>query len=161
MSHSRHCRGVQPRRRPFSTFQRLWHGLGQCVGVTMDGSHLALSGGGGGGTFAVVLSMTVRLHPGGIVGGTILSFNDSVVGNNAYWEAVGAFHALLPAFLDVGNSFTYSIGNTSLTAYGTMPGADLDRVNTLLKQFKDDLAKRGLVLANSEAIQKQRMHKQI
>lgn len=123
--------------------------------VTMDGSHLvatpnqhsdlywALSGGGGG-TFAVVLSMTVRLHPGGIVGGTILSFNDSVVGNNAYWEAVGAFHALLPAFLDAGNSFTYSIGNTSLTAYGTMPGADLDRVNTLLKPFKDDLAKRGI-----------------
>ncbi|MCJ1395132.1 hypothetical protein MMC18_008013 [Xylographa bjoerkii] len=95
--------------------------------VTMDGSHLvaipnqnsdlywALSGGGGG-TFAVVLSMTARIHPDGIVGGTILSFNDSVFGNDAYWEAVGAFHALLPVFLDAGNSFTYSIGNTALTA---------------------------------------------
>lgn len=62
--------------------------------VTTNGSHLvatpnqhsdlywALSGGGGG-TFAVVLSMTARLHPGGIVGGTILTFNDSVVGNDA------------------------------------------------------------------------------
>lgn len=123
--------------------------------VTPDGSHLiatpnqnsdlywAMSGGGGS-TFGVALSMTARLNPGGRFGGAVLSFNDSAVGNDAYWEAVGAFHALLPSFLDAGNSFTYAVGNTSLTAYGTMPGADLDHVKALLKPFQDDLTKRGI-----------------
>ncbi|AEO58370.1 hypothetical protein MYCTH_2305637 [Thermothelomyces thermophilus ATCC 42464] len=123
--------------------------------VTADGRHLvatptrnsdlywALSGGGGG-TFAVVLSMTARLHRDGIVGGTLLGFNDSAVGNEVYWEAVAAFHALLPDFLDGGNSFTYSVGNNSLTAYGTMPGADRDAVDRLLRPFLDDLASRGI-----------------
>ncbi|KAF7176450.1 hypothetical protein CNMCM7691_002768 [Aspergillus felis] len=123
--------------------------------VTVDGRHLtatptqnadlywALSGGGGG-TFGVVLSMTARLHPDGIVGGTLFSFNDSAVGNAAYWDAVGAFHALLPAFLDGGNSFTYSVGNTSLTAYGTMPGANATEINRLLSPFLQDLASRNI-----------------
>ena len=122
--------------------------------MTTDGSHLvatpnqhlhlywALSGGGG--TFAVVLSIIVRLHPGDIVGGTILSSNDSVVGNDTYWEDVRVFQTLLPAFLDIGNSFTYSVDKITLTVYGTMPGTDLDQVNTLLKPFQEDLANRGI-----------------
>lgn len=124
--------------------------------VTVDGRHLtatptqnadlywALSGGGGGTTFGVVLSMTARLHIDGIVGGTLLSFNDSTVGSEAYWNAVGSFHALLPAFLDGGNSFTYSVGNTSLTAYGTMPGANATEINRLLSPFLEELASRNI-----------------
>nr|UYO77191.1 FAD-dependent isoamyl alcohol dehydrogenase [Trichoderma balearicum] len=131
--------------------------------VTVDGRHLiatpnqnadlywAISGGGGG-TFAVVLSMTARLHPDGIVGGTLFSFNDSVVGNDAYWKAVGAFHALLPDFLDAGNSFTYSIGNTSLVAYGTMPGANLTEINRLLKPFIADLTHRNITPSNTPQV---------
>jgi FAD/FMN-containing dehydrogenases len=131
--------------------------------VTVDGQHLiatpnqnsdlywALSGGGGG-TFAVVLSMTARLHTDSIVGGTLLSFNDSIVGNAAYWEAVGAFHALLPDFLDGGNSFTYSVGKNSLSAYGTMPGANLTEVNRLLKPFLADLAHRNITPYNTPQV---------
>nr|UYO77178.1 FAD-dependent isoamyl alcohol oxidase [Trichoderma calamagrostidis] len=111
----------------------------------------ALSGGGGG-TFAVVLSMTARLHVDGIVGGTVFSFNDSAVGNDAYWEAVGAFHALLPAFLDTGNSFTYSIGKNSLTAYGTMPGANLADIDYLLEPFLADLKHRNITPSNSPQV---------
>ena len=32
--------------------------------------------------------MTAVQYPGGIVGGTIVSINNSVVDKNAYWEAV-------------------------------------------------------------------------
>ncbi|KAK4243385.1 hypothetical protein C7999DRAFT_18256 [Corynascus novoguineensis] len=124
--------------------------------ITMDGRRVvatpsqnadlywALSGGGPG-TFAVVLSMTTRLHPDGVVAGASLSFDDSQVGNDAFWEAVGAFHQLTPAFVDGGNSFFYLITNTALTVYAaTMPGADIDRANALLRPFIDDLAARGI-----------------
>ncbi|KAH1485998.1 hypothetical protein KXV92_006813 [Aspergillus fumigatus] len=132
-----------------STGHRIVGGTCPTVGIvggyTQGGGHSILSSsGGGGGTFGVVLSMTARLHLDGIVGGPLLSFNDSTVGNEAYWNAVGAFHALLPAFLDGGNSFTYSVGNTSLTAYGTMPGANATEINRLLSPFLEELASRNI-----------------
>lgn len=131
--------------------------------VTAEGKHLvatpeknqdlywALSGGGPG-TFAVVLSMTARLHKDGIVGGTILSFNDTQVGNDRFWDAVGAWHALLPPFLEAGNSFTYSVANKEFTAYGTMPGADASKIDQLLKPFLDDLRKRGITPSNTPRV---------
>ncbi|KAL2019325.1 hypothetical protein VTK56DRAFT_9792 [Thermocarpiscus australiensis] len=124
--------------------------------VTVDGRHLVASpsqhadlywalSGGGPGTFAVVLSMTARLHADGVVAGASLSFDDSDVGNDAFWDAVGAFHQLTPAFVDEGNSFFYLITNKALTVYAaTMPGADLDRANALLRPFVDELAARGI-----------------
>ncbi len=45
--------------------------------------------GGVGGTVPVVLSRSARLQPGGIVGGTVLDFNNSVVGKNDYWKPLG------------------------------------------------------------------------
>nr|UYO77233.1 FAD-dependent isoamyl alcohol oxidase [Trichoderma psychrophilum] len=131
--------------------------------VTVDGQHLVASpvenedlywalSGGGGGTFGVVLSMTARLHVDSIVGGTLFSFNDSSVGQDAYWNAVGAWHALLPDFLDAGNSFTYSIGNTSLTAYGTMPGSNLADIDCLLKPLISDLEKRNITPINEPRV---------
>jgi FAD/FMN-containing dehydrogenase len=117
--------------------------------VTVDGRHLvatpeknddlywALSGGGAG-TYAVVLSMTARLHKDIIVSGTTISFNDSAVGNDQYWDAVAAWHTLLPPFLDAGHSFMYAVGANQFTAYGTMPGADLNAINVFLQPFLDD-----------------------
>ena len=134
--------------------------------VTVDGQHLvatpeknkdlywALSGGGPG-TFAVVLSLTARLHKDSVVGGTILSFNDSAVGNERFWDAVAAWHTILPSFLDSGNSFTYLVGAKEFTAYGTMPGADLNKTNQLLKPFLDDLKKRGITPSNAPRTKKQ------
>lgn len=124
--------------------------------VTMDGSHLvatpeknsdlywALSGGGPG-NYGVVLSMTSRLHADGIIGGATFTFNDTKVGNDRFWEAIGAFHEILPPFVDSGNSFLYIITNTVFFAWTiTMPGADLNKTNALLKPFLDDLKKRDI-----------------
>ncbi|ORY57253.1 uncharacterized protein BCR38DRAFT_461393 [Pseudomassariella vexata] len=99
----------------------------------------------GGGTYAVALSMTSRLHPDDIFGGASVTFNDSKVGNDAFWEAVGAFHSLLPAFVDAGNSYTYTLTNNVFLSWGvTMPGADLNKVNALMQPFLDDLVARGI-----------------
>ncbi|KAL5084593.1 hypothetical protein Trisim1_011595 [Trichoderma cf. simile WF8] len=124
--------------------------------VTADGSHLiatptqnsdlywAISGGGGG-TFGVVLSMTSRVHKDGIVGGASLVFDDSKVGNDVFWEAIGAFHTLLPSLVDHGNGATYVLTpHEFLTLAFTMPGKDLDGVNALMKPFLDDLTSRGI-----------------
>jgi len=89
--------------------------------VTADGRHLiatpsqhtdlywALSGGGGG-SFGVVLSMTVKVHVDGPVSGGFLSFNDSSVGPDTFWDAVSAFHDKLPSLVDgTGASVLYQI----------------------------------------------------
>jgi hypothetical protein len=124
--------------------------------VTVDGSHLvatpeqnsdlywALSGSGPG-SFAVVLSMTARIHVDGIIGGATLAFDDSKVGNDKFWDAIGSFHQLLPPFADAGNSFLYTLTNHAFYCFAvTMPGADINQSNSLMKPFLDDLAKRGI-----------------
>ncbi|KAL7952376.1 hypothetical protein V8C34DRAFT_310065 [Trichoderma compactum] len=113
--------------------------------VTAENSDLywAISGGGGG-TFGVVSSMTSRVHKDGIVGGASLVFDDSKVGNDVFWEAIGAFHTLLPNLVDHGNGATYVLTpHEFLTLAFTMPGKDLDGVNALMKPFLDDLTSSG------------------
>ncbi|KAI0886568.1 FAD-binding domain-containing protein [Annulohypoxylon maeteangense] len=124
--------------------------------VTADGKHLVATptqnsdlywamSGGGGGTYAVALSMTSRLHSDGIVGGSKLTFNDTKVGNDAFWEAIGSYHTLLAPFVDSGNTWLYTLTNNVFDSWVvTMPGADLNKVNALMKPFLDDLTKRGI-----------------
>ncbi|KAI1181423.1 hypothetical protein F5B17DRAFT_425389 [Nemania serpens] len=89
--------------------------------------------------------MTSRLHSDGIVGGGSLVFNDSQVGNDRFWEAVGAFHTLLPPFVDAGHSFTYTITNNVFASWGiTMPGANQTMIDVLMKPFLEDLDTRGI-----------------
>ncbi|KAK8022027.1 FAD-dependent isoamyl alcohol oxidase [Apiospora rasikravindrae] len=139
------------------------HGLGsdnvlEWEVVTVDGRHLvatpdnehadlywALSGGGPG-NYAIVLSMTARVHRDGIIGGGTLAFNDSRVGNDAFWDAVGAFQELLPDFSDAGgNSFVYGLTSSSFNAWTvTMPGADAESAAALMEPFLDDLSRRDI-----------------
>jgi hypothetical protein len=125
--------------------------------VTMDGRHLvatpsknsdlywALSGSGPG-NYAVVLSLTARAYKDSIVGGASLAFNDTKVGADQFWDAIGAFHRLLPPFVDnTGYSFLYLLTqHVFQIAATTMPGADLAKVNAMLKPFLEDLTKRGI-----------------
>ncbi|KAI0017750.1 FAD-binding domain-containing protein [Xylariomycetidae sp. FL0641] len=128
--------------------------------VTMEGEHLvatpeansdlywALSGGGGG-TYGVVVSMTVRMHADGAVGGATLTFNDSAVGNEAFWEAMGAFHVNLGDFVDAGYTFTYVFSASAFQSWiVTIPGAeDAAGVNAAMQPFLDDLEARGIPYA--------------
>lgn len=124
--------------------------------VTADGKHIVATPeqhedlywamcGGGGGTYAVAISMTSRLHPGGIVGGALLEFNDTTVGNDVFWEAMSEFHTLLPAFIDGGNTFLYVFTNNAFQSWGvTMPNATIAEVDVLMKPFVDSLTSFGI-----------------
>ncbi|KAI1811397.1 hypothetical protein GGS20DRAFT_563066 [Poronia punctata] len=124
--------------------------------VTMDGKHLVATpeknkdlywamSGGGGGTYAVALSMTTRLHVDSVMGGAALSFNDSKVGNDVFWEAMEEFLTLLPAFVDAGNTFAYLFSETYFqTISATMPGSNLKQVDKWMKPFLDSLTRHGI-----------------
>ncbi|KAI0394339.1 FAD binding domain protein [Xylariaceae sp. FL0594] len=69
----------------------------------------ALSGGGGG-TYGVVLSMTVKLHKNQPTGGATLSFTEQ---SDTYWDMVRVLLMNLPAVLDAGATvyFQFIPGN--------------------------------------------------
>ncbi|GAQ36791.1 hypothetical protein AtubIFM55763_011218 [Aspergillus tubingensis] len=94
----------------------------------------ALSGGGGG-TYAVVLSMTVKAHADGIVTGasvTVTQTNSS----DAFWEAVTAFHTAMPAWIAKGAATAYVIMDGSLYLMpATFPGYNASEVNGFMQPF--------------------------
>ncbi|KAK6076589.1 FAD-dependent isoamyl alcohol oxidase (FAD binding domain protein) [Seiridium cupressi] len=124
--------------------------------VTMDGEHLVATpeqnsdlywamSGGGGGTYAVAVSMTTRQHADSVVGGGVLTFNDSSVGNEVFWGALGLFHVNLGPFVDAGNTFTYIFTPTSFQSWIiTIPGAEKTGVDEAMQPFLDDLQERGI-----------------
>jgi hypothetical protein len=125
--------------------------------VTMDGQHLVATptqnsdlywamSGGGGGNYAVALSMTSRIYKDSVMGGASLTFDDSKVGNDAFWDAVGAWFSLLPNYVDAGNTWGMGLTNTTFsTVAAVMPGASsLDEVDGWMKPFLDDLTSRGI-----------------
>ncbi|KAK5800115.1 hypothetical protein VI817_002327 [Penicillium citrinum] len=62
--------------------------------------------GGGGGTFGIVTSVTVRTHPEAPV--IAYNLNITTSGNNPrFWNAFSAFHAALPSLNDAGGSGYY------------------------------------------------------
>lgn len=81
--------------------------------TTNSDLYWALSGGGGG-TYGIVTSVTVRAHPAGIVGGGTLSFALQYTNKTNFDKAVAEFHALLPGMIDQGASISYILTNGAL-----------------------------------------------
>ncbi|RYO76372.1 hypothetical protein DL762_007065 [Monosporascus cannonballus] len=125
--------------------------------VTASGEHLiatprsnedlywALSGGGGG-TYAVVITMTARLHKDGPIGGGYLAFDNLTAGSDAFWQAVGLFNQRLPAMIDEGgNTIAYSLVNSAFGIYNfAAPGRSGEGVRALLQPFLADLEALGI-----------------
>ena len=124
--------------------------------VTADGQHLIAShdqnsdlywalSGGGGGTYAVVLSLTTKAHPDGVVGGAALSFNTTAVPPDTYWDLIGVWQAGLPALVDTGASIVWEVTNSTFTISPvTSPGSTEAEVIDLLKPFTAELEKRKI-----------------
>lgn len=145
------------------------HGLGSDnvleweVVTVVDGRHLvatpdneyadlywALSGGGPG-NYAIVLSMTARIHrDNGIISGGTLAFNDSATGNAAFWDAVGAFQALIPDFAGGGgsaggNSIVYGLTASTFNAWTvTIPDTTSENADALMEPLLKELTRRGI-----------------
>ena len=125
--------------------------------VTADGQHLiatpishqdlywALSGGGAG-TFAVVLSMTVKIYPEGPVGAAALSFNStSATSNGSYTAAIQAWWQGLPVIVDTGATVLWVIesGKFFLEAF-TAPNKTADEVATMFAPYLSQLKNLGI-----------------
>ncbi|KAK8123919.1 FAD binding domain-containing protein, partial [Apiospora kogelbergensis] len=103
--------------------------------VTADGALLTASktenpdlywalSGGGGGTFGVVVSMTVKTYPDAVVSGAKLSFYaaDNHNSSETLYAGIQAFHEALPAMVDAGSMVIYFFNSeyfsiTPLTIY--------------------------------------------
>lgn len=82
----------------------------------------ALSGGGGA-TYGVVVSMTVKVFPDVVVGGASVFFESSATTLDIFYSAIDTFHALLPDMVDAGCMVVYYFTDAffeiaPLTAYG-------------------------------------------
>jgi hypothetical protein len=115
--------------------------------VIADGTHLVASpsknedlywalSGGGGGTYGVVISATVKAFKDGIVGGAFLTFNTTGISDESFWKGVEEFHSALPAIVDAGATVVYSLRNDSFFVVPlTAPGKTQDEVSALLQPF--------------------------
>jgi FAD/FMN-containing dehydrogenase len=119
--------------------------------VTAQGEHLtatpeknsdlywALSGGGGG-TYAVVLSMTAKMHPDGVVSGGTLAFANT--NDTAYWEAISLWIQQAPALIGENNTIIYVVLDGGFQAYAiTLPDQPASAVDALLAPFLSDLTR--------------------
>ncbi|KAJ5516393.1 hypothetical protein N7527_007953 [Penicillium freii] len=126
--------------------------------VTANGTHLIVTptsnsdlfwalGGGGGGTYGIVISMTVRLFEEGSVGRASLTFNSTTTnGTDAFWEAVDVFQSHLTTIVDDhGIVVTYVLSNDTLNLYvATAPNRTAEQVGEIFAPMTAALAPRGL-----------------
>ena len=115
--------------------------------VTANGTHVVASpsknedlywalSGGGGGTYGVVISVTVKAYKDGTVGGAFLTFNTTGISTESFWKGVEEFHSALPAIVDSGATVVYSLNNDSFFVVPlTAPGKTQNEVSALLQPF--------------------------
>ena len=119
--------------------------------ITADGTFLtanreknsdlywALSGGGGG-TYGVVWSLTAKAHPDFVTAGANLTFTNDGISQDTFYEAIGAYHALLPKIVDTGTMSIWYFTNASFAISPlTGPGLSAAQMTILLKPFTDKL----------------------
>ncbi|KAL6238482.1 hypothetical protein BDW75DRAFT_247230 [Aspergillus navahoensis] len=127
--------------------------------VTADGRHLVVSAtkyedlfwalsGGGGGTYTVVLSATIRAYQDGVVSGASLSFsagyNDTEAEAEAYWAAISTWHTQLLVHDETPRMTTlFSFTNTSFSLVAATlldsPASTLSAVLAPFIRTLDDL----------------------
>jgi FAD/FMN-containing dehydrogenase len=121
--------------------------------VTASGQHVvatptqhadlywALSGGGGG-TYGVVVSMTVRVFPDGQIAIASLSFDATTAGGEEpFWAAVDAFTTQLQPLVDRGFVAEFVITNRTLDLFGMMaPGYTKSALTALMTPMLSALA---------------------
>jgi FAD/FMN-containing dehydrogenase len=122
--------------------------------------------GGGGGTYAVAVATTVKMHRDGPTGGALLTFNAtssnasaaatpssaSAAVADAYWSAAEVMHSQLGSIVDSGGVLMTIYTNSSINAWLTAPGQTEEQARALLQPTTDHLARSGLSFSLSSSV---------
>ena len=104
----------------------------------------ALSGGGGG-TYGVVYSLTVKAHQDFPVTGVVLNFTADGIGADRFFNAVGYYHTLLPGYTAAGGVAIAEVTNTSfLLTPLTFPDIHAEEATKLMQPLLDYLDKANI-----------------
>ncbi|KAL4863901.1 hypothetical protein BDV12DRAFT_206087 [Aspergillus spectabilis] len=123
-------------------------GQGRHIIATRDNDYAdlywALSGGGGG-TYAVVLSLTAKLHQGTPVSGLNLTFSREGIAADTFYEAIGLFQTVQPALADAG-AMAISIFTNTTFMLSPLTGPDITvaELKRLVKPFTNGLSGLGI-----------------
>lgn len=99
----------------------------------------ALSGGGGG-TYGIVYSLTAKAHMDIPTSGANLTFSSVGLSRDVYWEAVTAWHTILPHIVDAGGMTVWYVTAEAFTLTPfTGPGIPATQALKLLQPFLDTL----------------------
>ncbi|MCJ1266043.1 hypothetical protein MMC22_005925 [Lobaria immixta] len=105
----------------------------------------ALSGGGGG-TYGVVYSLTVKVYPGFPVTGVVLNFTTHGVSLDTFYDAIGDYHKILPTWTAAGGTTIAQVSNASfLLTPVTFPNISKAEATSLMKPYTDRLSQLGIV----------------
>ncbi|KAI0012466.1 FAD binding domain protein [Xylariaceae sp. FL0662B] len=104
--------------------------------------------GGGGGTYGVVLSMTVKLHRNMPTASATLSFVES---SDVFWDIIQAFLQNMPAIIDAGATLYWQVlpGHTFLMPQSYMPDGTAQDLERLLHPTLESLDQKGTQYAFS------------
>ena len=113
--------------------------LRNATGASNSDLYWALSGGGGG-TYGVVYSVTLRAHKDFPVTGVVLQFNSTKAKTEEFYEAIEEYHSLVPTYTAAGAS---TIGAVSVDSFLLTPMAcpnmTEDDTHLLLKSLRNKL----------------------
>lgn len=99
----------------------------------------ALSGGGGG-TYATVLSLTSKAHQDTPTSGANLTFTSEGVSQDAYYEAITTWHLSLADAVDAGTMSVWFFTNESfILSPMTGPNVTVDQLKDLLRPLMEKL----------------------
>ena len=99
----------------------------------------ALSGGGGG-TYGVVISLTVKAHPDIPVAGFNLTFTSDGISQDLYYDAIAKYNTVLPSLVDNKAMSVWFFTNNSFSISPlTAPGLSADELKSILSPFTNFL----------------------
>lgn len=84
----------------------------------------------------MVLSVTVKAHLDGPVGGAFLAFASEGMEETTFWDGVETFHASLPDIVDTGAMALYDLSSTTFALVAlTCPGKTIPETKEILDPF--------------------------
>ena len=96
--------------------------------------------GGGGGTYAIVLSMTVKVHPELRTSAATLSFTSAGVSGDTFWTVIREFITGILPLIDAGGVAVWLATATSFAVTPvTIPGGDINKLEGGLRSTVDML----------------------